>query len=182
MAPIIINLPYDIGMIDNQIRDYNILKKIKFLNNKDLLNDFLEIAFDTYFYFPFLHRAVENNDYDMVKFLLDSGEDPNQEEKEYYHLAIVYAKNTKMAQLLIDYGLDINNNNPYFKTLLQYFAIECEDMEMTKLLIYNGANYEPLMNDLLDDDTIPKYILKKCKKYIKNYFHHLKQKKLREFQ
>ena len=92
MAPITITLPNNIGELNYYKRDYKILQKIKKLGNKDLLDEFLDIANETSFYLPFMHRAVDNDYYERFKFLLDCNEDPNEEEQEYYQFPIACLK------------------------------------------------------------------------------------------
>ncbi|MBN2981562.1 ankyrin repeat domain-containing protein [Cohnella algarum] len=84
-----------------------------------------------------LNYAVENDDIEMAKFLLDSGADPNVSTESAIWKAVEKAS-TKMVKILLDYGADPNRTIVNNKYLLQ-FAKESGLTEIADLLKNAGA-------------------------------------------
>ena len=90
-----------------------------------------------------IHSAIEQYNFETVKFLLEKGCDPDQyndEEKELpLHMAI--RKNLEIVELLIKYGADLNFIASYVGSPL-HMAITKKNSLAMKLLIDSGANSE----------------------------------------
>jgi len=82
-----------------------------------------------------LQDAVRDKLINVVKTLLEAGDDPNQE-----HGALRYSlDNMELAQMLVAYGADVNGDQVFYKTLLHQ-AIDRANVEMVEYLISNGAS------------------------------------------
>lgn len=92
-----------------------------------------------------LFTAVCNHDFTTTQFLLEHGArfDPNGNDTVPLLLAAVIQKDCEITQLLIDYGLPINNpikhRDGHKHTLLSLAAAQGH-IKMLKLLLKNGAN------------------------------------------
>ena len=82
-----------------------------------------------------LDYAVDREDYNTVKLLLDNGADVNMKNK-YGITALMYAvyrEDYNTVKLLLDNGADVNMKNKYGRTALDY-AKEYERTEIIELL------------------------------------------------
>ena len=92
--------------------------------------------------------AVYKEDYDMVKYLLDKGANPNASNNEN-KTALMIANddgNFDISKLLIEQGANINTQDEYGLTALMNAAM-IGDYEMVKFLLENGANINTKDND-----------------------------------
>ena len=88
-----------------------------------------------------LHLAIENNDIIITKLLLDNNIDINIETTNMHYTPILIAsinKNTEICKLLINYELNINCQDIYGNSILNY-AIINKSKELIKLY-YNKVN------------------------------------------
>ncbi|MEI0612043.1 ankyrin repeat domain-containing protein [Brachyspira pilosicoli] len=119
-----------------------------FDKNKEMFKILVENGFDlesrinddSSDYTP-LMIAVYKEDYDMVKYLLDKGANPNTANNEN-KTALMIANdegNNNIVKLLIQQGANINTQDEYGITVLMYAAVS-GNYEMVKFLLENGAN------------------------------------------
>ncbi len=99
-----------------------------------------------------LDKAVESEQKETVKFLLEQGADPNCKSSHSLsdiplHNAI-YKEQYDIAQMLIDYGADANAQDDFGETPL-IMAVSSEQIEIVKLLLENGANPNRACSDIL---------------------------------
>lgn len=63
-----------------------------------------------------LHIAIEKGEFDLLKYLLESGQDINQTNADGYtplHFAAMNSKDTAMLQFLVDNGADMNKKTEF---------------------------------------------------------------------
>ena len=121
-----------------------------FDKNKEMFKILVENGFDLesrikadrsdYDYTP-LMISVYKKDYDMVKYLLDKGANPNtanNENKTALMIAIAN-NNFDISKLLIQQGANINTQDEYSYTALMRAAM-IGSYEMVKFLLENGAD------------------------------------------
>lgn len=92
-----------------------------------------------------LHIAVQYEDFEAVKKLVESGADLNQtnlDRKTPLH----YAKQLDMVQYLLEKGADSKLKDKFDKTLLHY-AVKDNNIDVIKLLIKNGVNIDQKDNE-----------------------------------
>ncbi|OEJ14534.1 hypothetical protein BFL38_05715 [Brachyspira hampsonii] len=133
--------------------------RISFDKNKEMFKILVENGFDLesriktgisdydYDYTPLMIAALRN-DYDMVKYLLDKGANPNtanNENKTALTIANDYGK-FDISKLLIQQGANINTQDEHGLTALMNAAM-IGDYEMVKFLLENGANINTKDND-----------------------------------
>ncbi|KLJ05479.1 hypothetical protein EMPG_11058 [Blastomyces silverae] len=90
---------------------------------------------------PFAH-AINSNNITLLKLLLASGEDPDEEDAKGYRfpskLALALSKNNEdMIELLLDSGSPINPPKKFVQPL--DVAVECSSLDRIKDLINRGA-------------------------------------------
>lgn len=109
-----------------------------------------------------LADALNAQDYDLLKQLLDSGDDPNDFSKGYALRIAVSYHDTDIVKLLLDHGADPNANEHRTewddKTILED-AVERavyndSKIETVKLLLKHGAEYEHLLQKLTKEGSI----------------------------
>ena len=81
-----------------------------------------------------LFEAIEANDVEKVKELIQAGADVNA--KKYGDTPLHCCKNVDVAKLLIEAGADVNAKGYYERTPLH----KCENVDVAKLLIEAGAD------------------------------------------
>ncbi|WIH81251.1 ankyrin repeat domain-containing protein [Brachyspira pilosicoli] len=128
-----------------------------FDKNKEMFKILVENGFDLesriktdrsdYDYTP-LMIAVYKKDYDMVKYLLDKGANPNtaNNEKKTALMIAIANNNFDISKLLIQQGANINTKDEYGYTALMRAAM-IGDYEMVKFLLENDANINTKDND-----------------------------------
>ncbi|AGA67448.1 ankyrin repeat-containing protein [Brachyspira pilosicoli P43/6/78] len=128
-----------------------------FDKNKEMFKILVENGFDLesrikadrsdYDYTP-LMIAVYKKDYDMVKYLLDKGANPNtaNNEKKTALMIAIANNNFDISKLLIQQGANINTKDEYGYTALMRAAM-IGSYEMVKFLLENGANINTKDND-----------------------------------
>ncbi len=86
-----------------------------------------------------LHWAAHNNDYNLVKSLLQSGAKMQCDYDQA--LPITETTNPNIVELFLEYGADINNDTSYMSGMtVLHCAIQRCDMEMVKFCIAHGAD------------------------------------------
>ena len=87
-----------------------------------------------------LYEAVEQNDFDEVKRLLDLGANPNTDDNDSTSVLMIACIEGyfEIAELLIDRGADVNAKDEDGNTAL-YFATLEENEDLIELLRANGA-------------------------------------------
>ena len=88
-----------------------------------------------------LHFAVENENVEIVKLLIDAGSDVNSKAVNSITpmFSAVASGNLEIAELLIEKGADLNARNLQNDTLL-HLSIKQGNQEMLELLVKNGAD------------------------------------------
>jgi Ankyrin repeats (3 copies) len=92
-----------------------------------------------------LHEAVLKKDIEVVKFLLESGENVNQLNEDggtLLALAVIQGS-IPLTKLLLESGLDVNKKSEGQLSLLDR-SINTNDLELTQLFIVNGADINHL--------------------------------------
>ncbi|XP_074115939.1 uncharacterized protein LOC141538403 [Cotesia typhae] len=92
-----------------------------------------------------LHLAVENDEYEIAKLLLEQGADVDEVIKSgdyqgstLLHVAFVNNE-LEIVQLLLDYGVNINAVDSEIKTCI-FYATQLTDLTMLELLLRNGSD------------------------------------------
>lgn len=89
-----------------------------------------------------LEAAVEENDLDLVRLVLDSGADDTSHWRSALDTAIRAEYDVKFVKLLLDYGFDINEN-PWDDTPILALAVQANEgfgTEIVALLLEHGAS------------------------------------------
>lgn len=97
-----------LSILEEELNDNREKYKTEYLHKKETVNNINELDDDGY---TLLKYAVMSEDYDEVKSLLENGADPNMkmaENRIVLHWALQYGISTKIIDLLIKYGGDIN--------------------------------------------------------------------------
>ena len=119
-----------------------------------------------------LYIACCKGKYDLVKFLLDNGADPN--ERMLLQLTCMHGK-PDIAKLLIEYGACINNDSHDVETLLCLYSAYCDiEYDLAKYLLDSNVVNDEQILSLRDEynekkNNIVELILKhstKDKKYL----------------
>ena len=123
---------------------YNFLKELK--ENIDKVDD-INKSIDTC-----LTTAVNLQNFEAVKLLLDKGADINKSTGFYFNnrppiLEAALGDNVEIARLLLDRGADVNHVDDEGKTPLYMLAYYGGSVEVAKLLIDRGANVNHVYND-----------------------------------
>lgn len=122
----------------SEIQDFSTLDKDYTLKLKVFLNED-----DNYHKINYL-LSINNNDYIIIKKLLENGMDPNLQSARG-RTALMYAAGEgriDIIKLLIEYGADVNIKNYLSKTALDY-ASNFGFLEILKFLLENGAKMNP---------------------------------------
>ena len=97
-----------------------------------------------------LYLAIFHNNYPMAKLFINIGCNVKEEHYDFgghpLHVAVSQKERYKIVQLLIDNGADVNAVNPFLhsgETPL-HIAARCNNSEIAKLLIENGAKVNNL--------------------------------------
>lgn len=93
-------------------------------------------------YFSPLAYAVSYRDYELVKYFLEHGADPNfkfYKNQTALHGACVFPDAAEIVKLLIEHGSAVNIKNDNGDTPLM-FAVFKNNYEIAKLLLDNGAS------------------------------------------
>lgn len=91
--------------------------------------------------YTLLHRAVEKNDHEKVKMLIDNGADVNAEAEEGGSTALywaVYKPTTQILVTLLGSGADVNSKDNNGATPLHFASINSP--ESAEILLKNGAD------------------------------------------
>lgn len=89
-----------------------------------------------------LEAAVEQNDLDLVRLVLDSGANDTSHWRPALDTAIRAEYDVKFVELLLDYGFDINEN-PWDDTSILALAVQANEgagTEIVALLLEHGAS------------------------------------------
>ena len=89
--------------------------------------------------------AVENDNIEIVVYLLENGADPNLKVR-YEVTAIMRAKTAECAKLLIDAGAQVNAKDDSDYTALQFAGMH-RDLALIKVLVENGADVNHKIKD-----------------------------------
>ena len=90
------------------------------------------------------------DDYDMIKFFIDSGADVSLEMENGNSpliMALVYGANIKIIELLVDQGADINKQNIIGSSPLIVAVKNNASVSVIDLLLDNGADINIKNND-----------------------------------
>ncbi|ORX45985.1 hypothetical protein BCR36DRAFT_585447 [Piromyces finnis] len=135
----------DIDSMTNLNLDFDILKKIFMLNNKNLFKLVYNNAFDVNqkdgHGDSLLINAIEYGNEELIKYLIDCNADVNKEGKKYSTplVSAIFKGNVNIVKYLIAHGANVNKNVSYGNTPLIY-AIENNNVEIVKCLVENGAD------------------------------------------
>ena len=160
----------------------NTSNKIKFLQlfvNKNNIN-----KIDKQSFLSPLIVATYTNDYDLVKFLLENGADPNYfgpENTDNPLMIAIYNENDKIIKSLLDYNFCVDIQNKYMQTPIHYMYIynkqihpKTKQLLLTQITNINATDNQmnSILNLLLQYDNWKLYesILEhqKLKIYLKN--------------
>jgi ankyrin repeat protein len=114
--------------------------------------------------FPALEVAINRfrKSYEVVKFLLDSGSDPNiilRHGSTLLHRAALFG-NLEIVQLLVRARANVNARDDLGETPI-YSAIHLGDLEMTKCLIHYGTE----LNEPNEKRETPVFLANDTRKY-----------------
>jgi len=104
----------------------------------------------------------EKPDLDFIKFLIENGADPNIECKDHTPLSLAIKNNNfKIANYLINLGVDINKPNSKNNDTPLDVAIENNNLNIIKTLIENNANINniktinsPIIEKMIDNQML----------------------------
>eukprot|EP01156_Anaeramoeba_ignava_P006743 Anaeramoba_ignava/a349445_52.p1 GENE.a349445_52~~a349445_52.p1 ORF type:complete len:837 (-),score=235.86 a349445_52:55-2565(-) len=128
---------------------------IKYSNNLEIYKEIIDSGIqlkssdDGYRRFPlnFLHKACKFQSIEVIKFLIDSGSDINENfsGKTPLHVAC-YEEKLELVKFLLEYGAKVNGNDDNFTPLCA--ASQKKNFEIIKLLVEHGAilKYENIEN------------------------------------
>lgn len=95
-----------------------------------------------------LYFAAINSSYDVVKFLLENGVNINKGKSPLHTIAVVTGKERrKITELLIDNGMNINDQDEYGNTPLMNSIILFPNLDYIKMLINKGADVNKKNNE-----------------------------------
>jgi ankyrin repeat protein len=86
--------------------------------------------------------ALAIKDSELMEFLLEHGADPDLGDLDDGMALLCYVNDMKVAKLLIEHGANVNKQSMYSRTPL-WCAVTDNKMELSKLLIANGADINP---------------------------------------
>jgi ankyrin repeat protein len=137
----------DINILDNQNNNllhtaafYNNIEMCKFLINNDI--DINSVCLSS-----LLIGDSNDRHYDVIKYLLGNGIDIYNKCSIYYKPVLCYtSKSPKTTQLLIDYGIALDDVDEYKQTALMC-AVMDDRLDVVKILINAGANYNYIDNN-----------------------------------
>ena len=149
-------------LLHGRMKDYSLenelLKVIRRGNNQkaiELLTNSIDINAKLSSTKTLLHIAVQENNIEIVKFLLKHGANPNAKDAngntplhEVMSEFFLYEQSSKIiVKLLLEYGADINIKNKYGETLLDVVLIKSKKYyrliirEFIEFLLDNGAKF-----------------------------------------
>jgi ankyrin repeat protein len=142
--------PYEFMMVPPQKKSEILMWEISHSKqlNTDLVNALIVMGADLSWEDDLTTRtlllaAIGNGYIDVIQMLLSAGADPNQKSSHGEVPIIVacdkYNPSTEMIQLLIENGVNIDEQNDVGKTALHISAAE-DKFEVVKLLLSHGAN------------------------------------------
>lgn len=144
-TPEIVRLLVEAGADINYIsgQGYTLLKSMAEQVNIDMVRALLNMGADTdaetkrYTTTP-LYVAVQQDDLEIVRLLLEAGANPNAQNVDRW-FPLANAQSIEMVQLLLDYGADIHLTNEMGQDALQ----DQKDPEVAAYLIEAGAHVNP---------------------------------------
>ena len=141
----LLELALDMGFDIKKLYDTNIFAKLCLIGNFKCIKFLFDKGFDEKLV-TFKNKAnglisaIQSQNYETVKILLDYGYDPQNAILE----ACLHAKNLDILKLLLDRGASIKNwkdtNDSSYLTSPICIACEIENREVMQFLLDNGAN------------------------------------------
>ena len=126
------------------LKTYNqLLTENHFDDFLDDIDSYIETAtpedINSVFSLSLTHFPEKIINYDIIEKLLIAGADPNQKRQTNWNMLVspILDKNTKLLELLIKYGADVNSKNKSDQTLLW---LDYEHYDVVKVLIDNGID------------------------------------------
>jgi len=175
------SLPSSIGKrIQNgrdEVRDKNIQKIKSLVKNGDtngvkaMIRDGFDVnkIIDSFYKSTIIYNAIDANNLELVKFLVENGADLNIQSRHSYSTPLVYAcraKNKKIVEYLINQNIDFSKQRNLLHEILVFDDLKLIDKCLSKNMNINDKNEKgntPLVWAIYNGNKLEtiKYLIKK---------------------